>query len=157
MFDSIAVIEKQLAYVKKVLPARREHFQKSFENPLFKNEQSAGQVFIHGITPLYKYCLEILDRDNPEFAPNLELNPKFALHLQYLELYERTVSILKAAREKIMDEKLNKKGHFINSQTQMTLREELSLAIMHAVTHIGQALRLQSLYLRNSLDRSEVH
>lgn len=154
LFDSLIVIEKQLSYTKKVLSTRKEHFQESFEYPLFNNEKSAAEVFIHGITPLYQYCHKILDGKIDESEPNLELNAKFDLPEQYLDLYERTFLLLKAVQQQLTEKDLNQFVDVFNSQTQMRLREWLSLNIMHTVTHIGQALRLQSLYLRNKLEKA---
>ena len=54
--DYLVVIEKQLGYAKNAIMGRKEHFQESFENPLFEGEQTAAEVYIHGLTPLYRSC-----------------------------------------------------------------------------------------------------
>ena len=61
MVDYLIVVERQLRYAKNVILGRKTQFQESFENPLFEGEQPAAEVYIHGLTPLYKSCMKILD------------------------------------------------------------------------------------------------
>ena len=58
-------------------------------------------------------------------------------------------------KEKMTEEELKK--HMVypfNPDTTISVLEWIGLNIMHAVTHIGQALRLQSLYLRNRISEN---
>ncbi|MFW9779356.1 MAG: hypothetical protein ACFFE8_10930 [Candidatus Heimdallarchaeota archaeon] len=151
MMDSIVVLEKQLSYVRNVLRSRKEHFQESFENRLFTNEKSAAEVYIHGITPLFQSCQKLLESGNDHPTPDPSLNASFGPLEQYLDLYARTISLLKKVEQQLQENDLNKYIDVFNGQTQMKLREWLNLNVMHTVTHIGQSLRLQSLYLRNKL------
>ncbi|MHA2227164.1 MAG: hypothetical protein ACXAC8_18250 [Candidatus Hodarchaeales archaeon] len=151
LIDSIIVIEKQFSYLKNVLAARKEHFHISFENSLFEGEQSPAEVFIHGITPLYRYCRKIINSKIDESTLNIELNIELDYPDRYLDLYEKILHLLREIQEKNIEEDLNQLVETFDSKTLMTLREWLNLNIMHTVTHVGQALRLQSLYIRHNL------
>jgi hypothetical protein len=71
---------------------------------------------------------------------------------QYIDLYEKILYFLEKAEQNLSEEDLNEKIAFpFNPKTRITQRDWIGLNIMHMLTHIGQALRLQSLYLRNKL------
>lgn len=151
MIDAINVMEKQFSYINKVLTARKEHFQESFEKPLFEGEQSAAEVYTHGITTTFRYCRKIIDNKTGEsaaFEPDIELEDPN----KYLNLYEKTLHLLREVQQQSTEEDLNREVATFNSKTLMPLREWLSLNIMHTVAHVGQALRLQSLYIKHKLD-----
>ena len=154
--DHLVVIEKQLGYTKNAILERKEYFQESFENPLFEGEQTAAEVYIHGLTPLYRSCTKLLDPDINESAINLEFNKKLAVHDQYIDLYEQILVILREIENKMSRAVL--KEHIMypfNPETTISRLDWIGLNIMHAVTHVGQALRLQSLYIRHKLEKKE--
>jgi hypothetical protein len=154
MIDSVDVLEKQFSYVRTVLTTRRKHFQESFEESLFANEKSAAEVFIHGITPLYESCQKLLANGSENPQPGPVLNTNIDPLEQYLDLYNRTILLLKTVQQQLTETDLNQVVDVFNSQSQMKLRDWLNLNVMHTATHIGQALRLQSLYLRNMMEKA---
>ncbi|MHA2157156.1 MAG: hypothetical protein ACXABU_17575 [Candidatus Hodarchaeales archaeon] len=148
--DFLIIVKKQLKYTKNVFFGRRDQFQESFEKSLFEGEQSAAEVYIHGLTALYKSCMKILYPETNEVTLKLEFNQELPLPEQYIEVYEQNLRLLKEIEEKITEEKLKEYiAYPFNPDTTITRLEWIGLNVMHAVTHIGQALRLQSLYLRN--------
>ncbi|MFX1517205.1 MAG: hypothetical protein ACFFC6_12955, partial [Promethearchaeota archaeon] len=133
---------------------RTDQFQESFENPLFEGEQTAAEVYIHGLTPLYKACMKIVNPEVDESIVKLELNNELSLPNQYIELYERVIDVLRQIKEQLTEEDLRR--HIVypfNLDTTISILEWIGLNVMHTVTHIGQALRLQSLYLRNKINK----
>ncbi|MFX0052357.1 MAG: hypothetical protein ACFFAJ_07975 [Candidatus Hodarchaeota archaeon] len=152
MNESIVILEKQFSYLKKVLSTRKEHFQESFECSLFNGESTASEVYVHGLRPLYKNSYKILKPDFNDSSIKFEMNMNLNLIERYIELYERTLQLLKQVQLKLTDEDLNKPLKVsVESKSQISLREWICLNVMHTVTHIGQALRLQALYIRNKL------
>ncbi len=150
--DQIIVVERQLRYVKNVLLERKENFQESFENSLFEGENTAAEVFIHGLTPLYKYSMNLLHPEITEKTLELNLNRDLPPPNQYIDLYERVLNVLRDINEQMSEEEL--KEHIVfpfNPETTISRVEWIGLNIMHTVTHIGQALRLQSLYVRHKM------
>jgi hypothetical protein len=148
--DLVILAEKQFFYTKKLLLRRKEHFAESFRGSLFQGESTAGEVFVHGIEPLYQFCHKVLRSNTNETSTKFELAPDMSLPEQYIELYERTVHLLKKLQLKLTEEDLNNPVLALsNFDSQTQLRELLCLNIMHTISHIGQALRLQALYLRN--------
>lgn len=145
------VVEKQFSYTKKIFASRKEFFQTSFKNPLFEGEQSPAEVFIHGITPLYQNCCNILNIEFNEHIFAIDHVSEITKPERYIELYERTLFLLKEIQKNIKEEDFNNFLDIPNSESRITLREWLNVNIMHTVTHVGQALRLQSLYIRNKL------
>ena len=155
VMDYQIILEKQYSYTKNVLLARKDQFHESFEKSLFKGEPTAADVYIHGITSLYKSCVKILMSESDESKFNLEINEELDLPEQYIDLYERTLQIFKEIQQKLTNEDLTKHiVHPLNSDTKISLLKWIGLNVMHTVTHVGQALRLQSLYIRNKLDGS---
>lgn len=148
LIDFIIIVEKQFSYAKKVLLSRGKNFHESFEQPLFEGEATAADVYVHGIEPLYKNSYEILEPKINESMILLEKDTKLSLPNQYIELYERTIQLLKKIQLVLNEEDLNKPVMAF-SEHKIPLREWIGLNIMHMLTHVGQALRLQSLYLRN--------
>ncbi|MHA1977073.1 MAG: hypothetical protein ACW98F_11380 [Candidatus Hodarchaeales archaeon] len=151
--DYLIIVERQLKYAKNIILGRKEKFQESFENSLFEGEQTAAEVYIHGLTPLYKSCMKILNPEIAESALKLERKSELSLTDQYIDLYEQILKILREIEEKMKEEDL--KGHIaypFNPETTISRLEWIGLNVMHAVTHVGQALRLQSLYLRNKME-----
>jgi hypothetical protein len=148
--DFRIIVEKQYSYVKKVLLSRSEHFFDSFKNSIFEGEQTAEEVFIHGITPVYNLLYKLVydDINKPIPINQSDLNRPG----QYIELYEKILHLLEKAEKNLSEEDLNEKIAFpFNPKTRIIQRDWIGLNIMHMLTHIGQALRLQSLYLRNKL------
>lgn len=151
--DYLIVVEKQLRYTKNIILGRKEQFQESFENPLFEGEQTAAEVYIHGLNPLYKSCMKMLDPQIDDSVLKLEFNNELPLYERYIDLYQQVLKILKEIQVKISEADL--KGHIIypfNPDITISRLEWIGLNIMHAVTHVGQALRLQSLYIRHKLE-----
>ncbi|MFX1508318.1 MAG: hypothetical protein ACFFDC_19730 [Promethearchaeota archaeon] len=149
--DYLIIVERQFSYTRNILLARKSQFQESFENSVFEGEPTAADVYIHGITSLYNSCAKILETNESRF--NLEINKELDLPEQYIDLYERTLQILKETQQKMTNEDLNKYiVHPLNPDTKISLLKWIGLNVMHTVTHVGQALRLQSLYIRNRLD-----
>ncbi|MFX0087424.1 MAG: hypothetical protein ACFFAU_17370 [Candidatus Hodarchaeota archaeon] len=152
--DYLVVVERQFSYTKDILLARKAQFHESFENPIFEGEPTAADVYIHGITSLYKSCAKILKPNTNESKFNLTINKELDLPEQYIDLYERTLQILKEIQQKMTSGGLNRYIlHPFNPNTKISLLNWIGLNIMHTVTHVGQALRLQSLYIRNKLDK----
>jgi hypothetical protein len=152
--DYLIVVERQLRYAKNIILGRKVQFQESFEKSVLKGEQTAAEVYIHGLTPLYKSCMKILNPEIDESTLELEFNRDLPLPEQYIDLYEQVLEILREIEEKMTEEDL--KEHIVypfNPDTTISRLEWIGLNIMHAVTHVGQALRLQSLYLRHKLDK----
>ncbi|MFX0126448.1 MAG: DinB family protein [Candidatus Hodarchaeota archaeon] len=151
--DYLIIVEKQYSYIKNIFLTRKEQFQESFEKPVFEGEPTAAEVYIHGITSLYKSCAKILNPEINETTFKLELNTELEFHEQYIDLYKRTIQVLKKIQQKMTPEDLNR--HIVypfNPDTKISILNWIGLNIMHTVTHVGQALRLQSLYIRNKLD-----
>ncbi|MFX0185903.1 MAG: DinB family protein [Candidatus Hodarchaeota archaeon] len=152
--DYLIVVERQFSYTKNILLARKAQFQESFENSVFEGEPTAAEVYIHGITSLYESCAKILTPEINESKSNLEINKELDLPEQYIDLYDRTLQILKEIQQKMTKKDLNRYVvHPLNPDTKISLLKWIGLNVMHTVTHVGQALRLQSLYIRNKLDR----
>ncbi|MFX0173862.1 MAG: hypothetical protein ACFE9L_18415 [Candidatus Hodarchaeota archaeon] len=152
MNDSIEILEKQFSYLKKVLSNRKEKFQESFECSLFNGEPTASEVYVHGLKPLYKNCYKILNPDFNDSSIKFEMNVNLNLIERYIELYERTLQLLKQIRLELTDEDLNKPLNVSTElKPQISIQEWICVNVMHTVTHIGQALRLQALYIRNKL------
>jgi hypothetical protein len=150
LIDFIIILEKQFSYAKKVLLTREKNFHESFEQPLFEGEATAADVYVHGIEPLYKTSHKILEPEINESMTLLEKDTKLSLPNQYIELYERTLQLLKKIQLVLKEEDLNKPIMISSdSEHKIPLIEWIGLNIMHMLTHVGQALRLQSLYLRN--------
>ncbi|MFX1286663.1 MAG: hypothetical protein ACFFB5_23705 [Promethearchaeota archaeon] len=152
--DYLIILEKQYSYTKNLLMARKAQFQESFEKPLFEREQTAAEVYIHGLTPLYRSCMKILNPEIDESTLKLEFNCELSLPEQYIDLYNQVLKILKEIEETMTSEDL--KAHIMypfDPDTTISRLEWIGLNIMHAVTHIGQALRLQSLYLHHKLNK----
>jgi hypothetical protein len=150
LIDFIIILEKQFSYAKKVLLTREKNFHESFEQSLFEGEATAADVYVHGIEPLYKNSSKILEPEINESTIVLEKDTNLNLPNQYIELYERTLQLLKKIQLELKEEDLNKPVMaFSDSEYKIPLREWIGLNIMHMITHVGQALRLQSLYLRN--------
>jgi hypothetical protein len=148
--DFIIIVERQLRYAKNVIMGRKAQFQESFENPLFEGEQTAAEVYIHGLTPLYKACMKILYPEINETDLKLEVKSELPLQEQYVDLYEQNLKALREIEEKVKEEDLKEHITYpFNPDTTISRLEWIGLNVMHAVTHVGQALRLQSLYLRN--------
>jgi hypothetical protein len=148
------VVEKQLRYAKNVIQGRREHFQESFENSLFEGEQTAAEVYIHGLNPLYKSCMKILDPKIDDSVLKLDLNNELPVYEKYIDLYEQVLKVLKELESKMSEVELKEHITYpFNPDTTISRLEWIGLNIMHAVTHVGQALRLQSLYLRHKLEK----
>ncbi|MHA2247246.1 MAG: DinB family protein [Candidatus Hodarchaeales archaeon] len=151
--DYLIVVERQFSYTKDILLARKDQFQESFKNSVFEGEPTASDVYIHGITSLYKSCVKILSPDINKSMLNIEINRELELPEQYIDLYKRTLQILKEIRQKMTDEDLNRHiVHPLDPDTKISLLKWIGLNVMHTITHVGQALRLQSLYIRNKLD-----
>ena len=151
--DYLIVVEKQFSYLKNILLTRKGQFQESFENSVFEGEPTAAEVYTHGITSLYKSCAKILNPEINGSTFKLELNCELELHEQYIDLYNRTLRILKEIQQKMTKEELNRHiVHPLNPETKISILDWIGLNVMHTVTHVGQALRLQSLYIRNKLD-----
>jgi hypothetical protein len=94
--------------------------------------------------------MKILYPETNEVTLKLEFNQELPLPEQYIEVYEQNLRLLKEIEKKITEEKLKEYiAYPFNPDTTITRLEWIGLNVMHAVTHIGQALRLQSLYLRN--------
>ena len=143
-------MEKQYSYVKKILISRSEHFSESFKNSIFEGEQTAAEVFIHAITPVYNLFYKIIQKDINKPIP--EVQSDLNRPDQYIDLYKQVLFLLEKAELNLTDENLNQKiVSPFNPKTLIIQREWIGLNIMHMLTHIGQALRLQSLYLRNKL------
>lgn len=154
MVDYLIIVERQLRYAKNIILGRKVQFQESFEKSVFEGEQTAAEVYIHGLTPLYKSCMKILYPEIDESTLKLEFNSELPLPEQYIDLYEQVHKILREIEEKMTKEDL--KEHIVypfNPDTTISRLEWIGLNLMHAVTHIGQALRLQSLYLRHKLNK----
>ncbi len=150
MRDLVILVEKQFSYTKKLLLSRKERFTESFTDSLFQGESTAGEVFIHGIEPLFHFCNKILESSKDKSSTKLELNHDMVFPEHYIELYEKTLDLLKMLQLKLAEGDLNESISFASSyNSKKPLRELLCLNIMHTITHIGQALRLQALYLRN--------
>jgi hypothetical protein len=148
------VVEKQLRYAKNIILGRKEQFQESFENSLFEGEQTAAEVYIHGLNPLYKSCMKILDPKMDDSLLKLEFNNQLPVYEKYIDLYEQVLKILKELEEKMSESDLKKHITYpFNPDTTISRLEWIGLNIMHAVTHVGQALRLQSLYVRHKLEK----
>jgi hypothetical protein len=138
--------------MKKVFSTRKEYFQESFECSLFNGEPTASEVYIHGLKPLYQNSNKILRPDFNDSSVKFEMNMNLNLTERYIELYERTLQLLKQIQIKLTDEDLNKPLNVSPGlKTQISIREWICVNVMHTVTHIGQALRLQALYIRNKL------
>jgi hypothetical protein len=152
--DYLIVVEKQLRYTKNIILGRKEQFQESFENPLFEGEQTAAEVYIHGLNPLYKSCMKILDPKVDDSITKLEFNNELPLYEQYIDLYEQVLAILKELEVKMSEVDLKEHIKYpFNPDKTISRLEWIGLNIMHAVTHVGQALRLQSLYVRHKLEK----
>ncbi|MFX0084854.1 MAG: hypothetical protein ACFFAU_04205 [Candidatus Hodarchaeota archaeon] len=150
MRDLVILAEKQFSYTKRLLLRRKERFTESFSDSLFQGESTAGEVFIHGIEPLFHFCYKILGSNTDESSTKIELDHDMNFPEHYIELYEKTLELLKILQLKLTEDDLNKPILFSSSSnSKKPLRELLCLNIMHTITHIGQALRLQALYLRN--------
>ncbi|UCE14412.1 MAG: hypothetical protein JSV04_04350 [Candidatus Heimdallarchaeota archaeon] len=150
--DYLIVVERQFSYTKNIIRKRTDHFQESFEKPIFDGEQSASEVFVHGLTPLYKSCMKILTPEIDESTLNLKLNNELTFPEQYIDLYERVLRSLRNVKEKLTEEELKKQIVYpFNPDTTISILEWIGLNVMNTVTHVGQALRLQSLYLRNRI------
>ncbi|MHA1945259.1 MAG: hypothetical protein ACXADW_01475 [Candidatus Hodarchaeales archaeon] len=148
------MVEKQLRYAKNIILGRKEQFQESFENSLFEGEQTAAEVYIHGLNPLYKSCMKILDPKMDDSLLKLEFNNQLPVYEKYIDLYEQVLKILKELEEKMSESDLKKHITYpFNPDTTISRLEWIGLNIMHAVTHVGQALRLQSLYIRHKLEK----
>ena len=152
MRDLVILAEEQFSYTRRLLLHRKEHFSESFNSSLFQGESTAGEVFIHGIEPIFKFCHKILGTNTDKSSPELEIGSNMNLPEQYIDLYENIIHLLKKIHLKLTEEDLNMPiSVSSNSSFQKPLRELLCLNIMHTITHIGQALRLQALYLRNKI------
>ena len=152
--DYLIILEKQFSYTKNLLLARKDQFHESFEKSLFKGESTAADVYIHGLTPLYKACMKILNPEIDESTLTLEFNGELSLPEQYIDFYEEVIRILKEIKEKMISKDLEE--HIVypfDPDTTISRLEWIGLNVMHAVTHIGQALRLQSLYLHHRLNK----
>jgi hypothetical protein len=99
--DYLIVVEKQLRYAKNIMLGRKEQFQESFENSLFEGEKTATEVYLHGLNPLYKSCMKILDPKIDDSLLELEFNNDLPLHEQYIDLYEQVLKILRELKVKI--------------------------------------------------------
>jgi hypothetical protein len=143
-------VEKQFSYVKKVLESRSASFSKSFQNPLFEGEPSAAEVFIHGITPAYN-LFNTPGYDNFK-KPISNFSSDQNRPGQFIGLYKQILLDLEIAEQNLTENDLNEMVAYpFNPETQIMRREWIGLTLMHMLTHIGQALRLQSLYIRNKL------
>ncbi len=147
--DILLVVERQFSYIANVFHNRRQAFQESFENSLFEGEQSAADVYLHGVKTLYKYCSKLLNPDFEESRHIIEFDQKLSVLEQYIDLYKRTLLILKEIEQKFTNEELKQKViNPLNPASNIVLLDWIALNVMHSITHIGQALRLQTLYLR---------
>ena len=152
--DYLIVVEKQVRYAKNIILGRKEQFQESFENSLFEGEQTAAEVYIHGLNPLYKSCMKILDSKIDDSNLKMEFNNELPVYEKYIDLYQQVLKVLKELESKMSEADLKEHiAYPFNPDTTISRLEWIGLNIMHAVTHVGQALRLQSLYLRHKLER----
>ena len=151
--DHLIVVERQFSYVKNVVQNRKEFFQESFEKSLFEGDQTAADVYLHGVTTLYKYCSKLHYPELEEGKHHIELDRTLPLLEQYLDLHERTVLILREIKNKFSNKDLTQEIiNPLNPDSKIILLEWIGLNVMHSVSHVGQALRLQSLLLRHKTE-----
>lgn len=153
MIDYQIILEKQFSYVKDILLTRKDNFHESFEKPLFEGEPTAAEVYMHGLNSFYKSCVKLISPEKNNSELKLEVNRELGLPSQYIELYERTLQIFKELLQKMAEENLNKHIVFpLNPEKTISIIDWIGLNITHTAMHVGQALRLQALYIRNISD-----
>ena len=79
-----------------------------------------------------------------------------AVYDQYIDLYEQILMILREIEKNMTRAVLKEHITYpFNPETTISRLDWIGLNIMHAVTHVGQALRLQSLYIRHKLEKKQ--
>jgi len=147
-------LRKQLDYMKKVLSDRDiETFDLSLKNPLFPDEPTALEVYIHGVSSLFWAAqkLRFPNKDDQGFALAIDPNANIPLKDQMVDLYQKSITALKKYLGTVTEAELESKIPSPFGGGEMVLLDWLGINIHHTIGHVAQALRLQSLYLRHKI------
>jgi hypothetical protein len=155
MYEFYLVLQQQFNYFKGVLGERynqdQSQFQDSLRNPVFPEEQTALQVFTHGVDSLYFSSKKIMNPKIKEHECKLasSIAKKENLYEGLLEAYQIALDAFEVIVQTFSADRSEEEVQTTFPNRIMKLHKWVAINVFHTVGHIAQAMRIQAIYLRN--------
>jgi hypothetical protein len=139
----------QSSYFSSVVGRRNEYLDQAFTTPIStyfphgSEERTPLELAYHAMTPLYKFARLLVDHQTK--WDDLVIEPIGGRPSeQFLAIYAKTLEQVERALEQVEVEHLG--GEFAQfREDEDTLKQRFGVFTMHAMQHMGQAIKLQGL------------
>ena len=149
--DALAILQANFDYVKSLLTRRAEtsndvsvrQSEYALINPLLENTDSAEDLFRHGTHTLYHFShYDFTPPEDLEFHP-FEEKENQSLIEELIDRYQQTITAFSKYMDRAPSADIEKHQKLI------------SILVMHLIGHVGQAIRLQKLYLEHRIIKEQ--